>query len=204
MLNYKNIIFDFGNVLAAFDEDYILGKFCPSPEDIPVMKNAVFYDWSKLDEGTVDYDAYARQTMALVPEYLRSNIKDFFENWHRYLKPITPIWALVHKLKEMDVPIYILSNAPTHFAEHANYYEIVQKFDGVVFSAPLVMAKPELRIYQHLFNTYHLCPGECLFIDDRADNIAAGESLGMDGIVFTGDMEAVYKKIGLSRGDGSL
>ena len=28
MLKYKNVVFDFGNVIATFDEDYILGKFC--------------------------------------------------------------------------------------------------------------------------------------------------------------------------------
>ena len=42
MLKYKNIVFDFGNVIAAFDEDSILDQFCNSPEDHAILKNAVF------------------------------------------------------------------------------------------------------------------------------------------------------------------
>ena len=56
MLKYKNVVFDFGNVIATFDEDYILGKFCDSTEDLELLRNAVFYNWAQLDEGTADYD----------------------------------------------------------------------------------------------------------------------------------------------------
>ena len=56
MLKYKNVVFDFGNVIATFDEDYILGKFCDSPEDLELLRSAVFYNWAQLDEGTADYD----------------------------------------------------------------------------------------------------------------------------------------------------
>lgn len=197
MLPYKNIIFDFGNVLGTFDENYILSHFCPSPEDFPVMKEAVFYNWRELDEGTADYEASMHHAMTLVPEHLRENVRDFYQNWVYHLIPIPEIWELVRELKAKGASIYILSNAPVRFAQYADYYEIVKEFDGIVFSAPIKMAKPEENIYNYLFETYRLNPEECFFIDDRADNIAAGRRLGMDGIIFTGDITAVRKKLEL-------
>ena len=32
-MKYKNIIFDFGNVIRKFKGDYILGKIASTPED---------------------------------------------------------------------------------------------------------------------------------------------------------------------------
>ena len=58
------------------------------------------------------------------------------------------------------------------------------------------MAKPEPEIYQHLFQAYDLKPEECFFIDDLERNIKAAKAVGMDGIIFTGDIDAVKQTIG--------
>lgn len=197
MLKYKNIVFDFGNVIATFDEDYILDKFCDSPEDHTILKDTVFQSWAKLDDGTLDYHTAQQHALTLVPERLRPNVLAFFQNWHKHLIPIEENWALIRQLKEMGASLYILSNAPTHFADHADFYEIVHEFDGIVFSGPITMAKPKPEIYQYLFDTYHLDPKECFFIDDRADNIAAGKTLGMDGYIFDGDATKLKKMLGI-------
>ena len=47
------------------------------------------------------------------------------------------------------------------------------------------MIKPDAGIYQCLFDKYILNPKECVFIDDRPENIEGGRKLGMEGIVFT-------------------
>lgn len=197
MLKYKNIIFDFGNVIATFDEDYILGKFCDNKEDQEILKKAVFYNWPMLDEGTADYAASIQHAKTLVPERLQENVTDFFQNWHKYLQPIEENWKLIRHLKELGASIYILSNAPTHFADHAGYYDIVKEFDGIVFSAPIVMAKPKPDIYNYLFDTYHLNPADCFFIDDKPENIAAAQSLGMTGYIYKGNTQELKKHLGL-------
>ena len=37
-MNYKHIIFDFGNVLATFQSDDLLRSYC-NREDLPILKN---------------------------------------------------------------------------------------------------------------------------------------------------------------------
>ena len=44
--------------------------------------------------------------------------------------------------------------------------------------------------------TFSLDPKECFFIDDLEKNINAARSLGMDGIVFNGNIDDVKKAIG--------
>lgn len=197
MLKYKNIIFDFGNVIAAFDELHILYSIGADTRDIPLLREIIFQNWAALDDGTLDYETAMTSAIKIAPDYLKKIVRLFFMSWYKYLPPLEETWHFIRELKEMQVPIYILSNAPTYFADHADFYEIVEEFDGIVFSAPLVLSKPDPKFYQYLFDTYHLNPEECFFIDDKAINIEAGKKFGMNGIIFTGDINAVRREIGL-------
>lgn len=41
------------------------------------------------------------------------------------------------------------------------------------------MIKPDERIYRHLLDSYQLEPKECLFFDDRPENVGAAKRLGI-------------------------
>ena len=147
-MKYKNIIFDFGNVIGKFKGDYILGKFASTPEDYNILADAIFKNWVALDAGTIDYDQNAEDTIAELPDRLKDTARDFFKNWFQYVDPLPETWEFIKELKTRGVPIYLLSNASTRFAERApEDYPILKEFDGIVFSAPLKMAKPGHDIY---------------------------------------------------------
>ena len=196
-MRYKNIVFDFGNVIGSFDADYILDQYVHIKEDFTILANAIFKNWPALDAGTIDYDQTAAETIASLPAHLKDTARDFYANWFQYVNPLTDTWDFIHELKERSYSVYLLSNASTRFAEVAKkYYPILNEFDGIVFSAPLKLSKPDPAIYQYLFDTFHLSPTDCFFLDDLVENINAGQALGMDGIVFTGDIQAVKSAIG--------
>lgn len=192
-MKYKHIIFDFGNVLVKFGEKQIIGPFCSNSEDSALMKKAIFHNWNELDRGILDYEEYMEQAASLAPERLRPNILQFAREWYLHLRPLEESWDLVRDLKKNGFSLYVLSNASTYFAENAGYYEITREFDGIVFSGPIRMMKPEPAIYRYLFETFHLNPEECFFLDDKEENIKAGNDLGMDGIVFTENVTEVRK-----------
>ena len=54
---WKNIIFDFGNVLLGWNEDYIVSKFADNDEEKEILKKVIFKseEWFKLDEGLINY-----------------------------------------------------------------------------------------------------------------------------------------------------
>ncbi len=190
-MRYKNIIFDFGNVIAEFNEHKIIESYCHTPEDFLVLKQAIFYNWNALDRGTIDYNDYMDQAISSLPEKLRSSAYQLSREWWKQLTPLKSTWSLIRELKTSGYALYILSNASVFFAEHADYYEITKEFDGCVYSGNLKMLKPEPDIYNYLFNTYHLTPKDCFFLDDKAENIESGRRLGMDGLIFTGDIDIV-------------
>ncbi|MBQ3601533.1 MAG: HAD-IA family hydrolase, partial [Lachnospiraceae bacterium] len=54
--------------------------------------------------------------------------------------------------------------------------------DGKVVSYEVHKIKPDPGIYQCLLDRYHLKPEECLFFDDRRENVEAGRRMGISGI----------------------
>ena len=66
--------------------------------------------------------------------------------------------------------------------------------DGRVISFEVFQLKPDPEIYETLLKKYALDPAECVFIDDRAENIETARKLGMKGIVFT-DYETGRKEL---------
>lgn len=98
-MKYKNIIFDFGNVIGKFKGDYILGKFASTPEDYNILADAIFKNWVALDAGTIDYDQNAEDTIAELPDRLKDTARDFFKNWFQYVDPLPETWEFIKELK---------------------------------------------------------------------------------------------------------
>ena len=194
-MKYKNIVFDFGNVIGRFSGRGLLRDFCSDEKDIDFLLPILFDRWAEVDKGTFEYEDYSRYVLNQIPERLIPSVKRFLKEWPSHLEPMEDTHQFIRELKDRGIPIYLLSNAPDYFAEWAKGYEIISYFDGVVFSGPLKMAKPEPEIYRYLFDTFSLKPEECFFLDDKEENILAGQALGMDGIIFTGDIDTVKRRI---------
>ena len=101
-----------------------------------------------------------------------------------YMTVIEEGIALFDAVRARGFRTYVLSNLHSDWYEKLQHkHDFFKKFDGIVISGHVNSTKPHPVIYQHLLTTYALTPEECLFIDDREDNIVAGKALGIDGIV---------------------
>ncbi len=98
-MNYKHIIFDFGNVLATFQSDDLLRSYC-NREDLPILKNAIYHNWQALDEGSIPYEEYQEETLHLLPDCLHDTARKCFATWYQHMIPIQPVWDMIHRLKE--------------------------------------------------------------------------------------------------------
>lgn len=190
----KNVIFDFGGVVCTFSQDAILDDFCTG-EAHARLKPVLFRSWQALDEGTADYEEYVAETLKLLDGEDKQIARRFFREWHRSMRPIPGIWALIGELKARGYGVYLLSNASTWFAGHLDDYPILRLFDGRLISAPEKMAKPEERIYRLALERFGLNAAETLFVDDRAENTEAAERVGIAGYVFDGDAEKLRERI---------
>jgi len=115
----------------------------------------------------------------------KEQIKVYREQAPQFMPALQAGVTILHQVRERGFRTYVLSNMLEDwyqmlYRKHAFFAQ----FDGVVLSCRAGSAKPDLAIYQVLLKTYGLKPEECLFLDDKEDNINAGKRLGIDGIVF--------------------
>jgi FMN phosphatase YigB (HAD superfamily) len=108
-----------------------------------------------------------------------------------YSKPITRGIKLVKSCAQAlgsKHKLMILSNWDQHSFE--KLYNSPQgkiifehfKFEDIVISGTIGLAKPDPRCFHYLIDTYKLIPQECIFIDDQLENIQAAQSCGMTAI----------------------
>jgi putative hydrolase of the HAD superfamily len=79
----------------------------------------------------------------------------------------------------------LLSNATDALEDLLEHrYRVADRFDVIVNSARLGLAKPDKGIYEETLRRLDVAPHEAVFIDDRAENVAAAAALGMHVIWF--------------------
>jgi putative hydrolase of the HAD superfamily len=89
-------------------------------------------------------------------------------------------------LKARGLLTGILSNMGDHVLENIEReFDWIHRFDALVWSFQLGMAKPDPAIYHAVLSKLGTDPAETLFIDDKQVNIEAARSLGMCAIQFT-------------------
>lgn len=188
----RNIIFDMGNVLRDFAPMKCILPFIQG-EDALLIRDELFCreEWPLLDRGDISYEEITIRVKQRLPKRLHDTLDEIIANWHEYMPEDPEMTKLVKEMKASGYHMYLLSNASVRFTVYKDNFEALKYFDGEIISAFYHTMKPEEKIYRILFDTYHLKPEECFFIDDNPDNVEGGRKLGMDGHVFTGDKLAL-------------
>ena len=109
--------------------------------------------------------------------------------------PIEGAKKFCETVKSEGFGVYVLSNAHRSFYRYFPRYFDLEFFDGVVVSADVHTVKPDIKIYKHLLEKYSLKPEECLFIDDRADNVEGATKAGMKAFQFKNNFEDIKKSV---------
>lgn len=185
----KNIVFDMGNVLLRFDPEVPLNLFCKTEEARNVIRKELFNgpEWIQGDYGIITNKERFDPVSKRVPKEYHEELYQCVMGWDICMKPIPGALEFCEYVREKGYRIYVLSNACSAFHDYFPRFAPETYFDGVMVSSDVHMIKPELRIYEHFLETYHLLPEECFFIDDRPENIEGARKAGIPGYVFTGD-----------------
>ena len=98
--------------------------------------------------------------------------------------PTMVAWQLV--LKQRGFLTAILSNMGDNVLENMlREFDWLQRFDVLVWSFQLRMAKPDPAIYHYVLQKLGTSPEETLFLDDKLVNIQAAQALGIKAIQFS-------------------
>lgn len=182
----KNIIFDIGGVIAYFDEDEMLSSFTSNKDEIEFLRENVIYspEWVKyglLDLGYLSLEDMGNIISDRTNNVLDDLIKQVSINHINFINVQDKMLDLITKLRNNGYKVYLLSNTNKYAMEKHNEKNLTNLVDGYVLSYEIHKIKPHLGIYKELINKYNLNPSECVFIDDRKDNVETAESLGING-----------------------
>ena len=179
---YKNIIFDLGGVMVDFDpKTYLVDRFCNAEVEEQVSQLTFeSEEWKLLDAGLITRSEANLRMLARAKEYGRAfEVQGVLDDWMHILRPRRRMQTLVEQLKQHGYCVYYLSNIPEDVLALLMERDFKGLFDGGVASCEVKINKPDPRIYRALLDKYQLKADECIFIDDRADNIKAASLLGL-------------------------
>jgi 2-haloacid dehalogenase len=182
----KAVVFDIGQVLHLWDPRHLYRKiFTAEAKMEDFLANICTHDWNaQMDRGK-DWDEAVKELMAIHPAHA-DDIHAYHERWEEMAPDA--IWgtvAIKNELQAAGYPLYVISNySRAKLDTISKRFPFLIEFDGMIVSGDEGFIKPEPKIYQLLFERYGLEPETLLFIDDRPENIAAAEALGMKGILF--------------------
>ncbi|MGH9341339.1 MAG: HAD family hydrolase [Acidobacteriota bacterium] len=93
------------------------------------------------------------------------------------------------RLKEQYRVIALSNTNALHFEYLRTFQPLVNEFDDYVLSYEVGSVKPESEIYHAALSKAQNQPHEVIFVDDRPENIAAAQALGITGIVFQNERQ---------------
>ena len=199
----KNVIFDFGNVLGRYCPEEMTAALVPDPKAAAIICPVVFdrLYWDKLDYGGITDDEVKEGIRSRLDPQYHEIACHIYDRWHALMPPVPAMQELVADIKAAGGRLYLLSNISIGFAAQYDEVgwirELFSLFDGLVFSGPIGLAKPDRAIFEYVLNRYNLRAEECIFIDDSPKNIAACETIGIRGFLFDGDAQKVRDALGL-------
>lgn len=183
----KNLIYDFGRVLVTYDFEHISSFGFASEEDLQAFVNIVSDPAfvRRCDLELIPFEDLIREMQHTYPQW-KEQWQLFYDRYLEFVTGEMPgMHAYMTELKARGYKLYGLSNWCSTIYRVMNEYKIFNLLDGFVVSSDYQVVKPDPAIYRILLDKYDLKAEECVFADDRADNVEAAQQVGMQAIVFT-------------------
>lgn len=181
------VVFDLGGVLIHWDPRLLYRKLLPSEDAVErFLATVCTSEWNERMDAGLPLQHGIAERVERFPHH-EPLIRAYGERFGEMMLPMHGSIALLQELGARGVGLYALSNwAADTYAATRHLFPFLERFDGLVISGQIGIAKPDPRIFSHLLDTHSLEPRALLFVDDRAKNIEAARAVGIDGVVFEG------------------
>lgn len=209
----KSLLVTFVTSSSLFSLNQYATAFCPAPIKAIIFDCGgviVKADKSRLIELASEVlDLNTEQTIGVVnafkscceergdqqkfwENYFTQSGKQMPQNWLKTwegvllesLREIKGMLDLVKFLKSENYTVGMLSNMTEFQESFIHKLGFFPLFDPLLLSYELGVEKPDLKIYEILLNSLQVAPSDCVFIDDKVENVEAANSVGIQGILF--------------------
>lgn len=184
--NIKAVIFDLGGVVIEWSGDiayrYFSKRFGFEFEE---MRKRLRKLIPLLQRGDIDEKEYWKR---FFESYDKPLSEDWKGLWQKILREVAKldegVIDIINSLKRNGYRVAALTNTePSHYEwiERMGWYNY---FEVVVASHIVRMIKPERRIYELILEKLGLEGKECIFIDNKEENVQGSKVAGIPAILF--------------------
>ena len=202
MKSIRCVISDLGRVIIFFDNNIFFSKmadYCPFSEE--EIREATFTHINlvkSFDCGKITPVEFFNQ----VVQNLNASIDydTFYSIYNDVFSLIPHVLKIMGRLKR-NYRLVLLSNTDVmRYSFIKRKFPEIQIFDEYVLSYEVGFMKPHPQMYRQALKKAEAGAEECVFIDDREDNIEAAAKLGINVIHFKPqiNLESALQEMDLS------
>ena len=157
------------------------------------------------ERGQITLHQYLQQTVFTAQRGFSED--DFIRAMRAVSRVLYPeMIAFVRALRESRTPeavpaIYLLSNESRELMTYRiPQFGLTELFDAFLVSSYIGLRKPGEDFFECALNVSQRRPEQCVFVDDREENVAVAQSLGMHGIRLEMPQQAIAElgKLGVA------
>ena len=179
----RAVVFDVGNVLFFWSLRVLFEKLIDDPcKRDWFLSNVVTEEWHFQHDAGRPLADMVTERKTEHPHYahlIDAYVARFNESIHA---PVPGMAEIVADLAARDVPIFGITNFGSEFwAGFRPTQPIFDHFTDIIVSGEEKLVKPDPAIYELALCRFGLASGEGLFVDDRLENVEAGQANGLIG-----------------------
>lgn len=208
MKGFRNILFDFGNVIIDIDIPRArAGLESLMRPDLPrtITEQHLTKCIHEYETGAIDTDTFINGILDNAKPHVQK--EDVVEAWNSMLTGIPSYrFAMLEALK-VNFTLLMLSNTNSlhlswilsHLSDIHGISDFEKRyFHSIYYSHQIGFRKPQEEAFRHVIEDSYITPSNTLFIDDMEENIRVAKRLGFKTRLFHPDEEIaqVLKELG--------
>lgn len=197
----RTVVFDLGGVLIDWNPRHLYRKMFDDEAEMERFLRAICSNaWNLQMDRRMPFEEGVSTLSQKHPD-MAPYIEAFCIRWEEMIEgPIDGTVEILRRLQARGVPLYALSNWSAQTWPFArDRFTFLELFKGLVISGFEGTMKPEEKIFRILLERHDIDPAAAVFVDDRVENVAVAERLGIRGVHFTGpaELSANLSRMGL-------
>ena len=185
------LIFDFGNVVAHFDYRKAAGRLGSSlglsgEALLEQLRPLGFSNLLKeYEAGKITAEVFSKGIGEMIGREIAHH--EFVVAWADIFTENASIAPVIAALKGQGYTLVLGSNTNDIHAQQfrRQFADTLSHFDRLVLSYQVGEIKPSAGFYLACAEAAGEAPGDCLFIDDLAENVEGAKAAGLQGLLFT-------------------
>lgn len=182
---YQAVVFDFGGVVAKADRApmvaFLTASFGISESE---LKSALKEMQTSVAQGESETDFWHKYAQAKGRNLPADWASQFNTVIKMSINEIPGTIALVKALQNQGYQTAMLSDVTQYQAQVVEKLGYYNHFNPLLLSYKIGVEKPDPRAFEVLLATLKLPAATVIFIDDKPENVAAAQKMGIEGIIF--------------------